>query len=310
MIAGKRIVLFYRDFQRFSGGHLKVWDYFNHVLASSSHEPRIAFSANSKWDDSNPWKRSRNLVTEWKPENAELLFVAGTDWRVVPDRQDERVINLVQHPRHAQTGTELRSYLGRRAVRICVSAEVADAIRQTAEVNGPVVVIPNGIDLPSVSESSAGERRTEVLICGLKLPDLAQAIADDLTDSTIQIRTLIDALPRREFIQALRDAAVAVFLPRLDEGFYLPALEGMAAGTVVVCPDCVGNRSFCLNGVNCFRPAHNGEAIVAATLTAVAQSKDERFRMLKAARSTAAEHSLEREREQFLSILTGIDGLL
>jgi glycosyltransferase involved in cell wall biosynthesis len=49
----------------------------------------------------------------------------------------------------------------------------------------------------------------------------------------------------------INQAKITVFLPYRDiEGFYMPALEGMALGTLVVCPDCIGNRSFCLPGYN------------------------------------------------------------
>jgi len=53
-----------------------------------------------------------------------------------------------------------------------------------------------------------------------------------------------------------------VFLPnqKEGEGFYLPALEGMAVGTLVIFPDCIGNRSFCLSGYNCFRPDYTTES--------------------------------------------------
>ena len=58
-------------------------------------------------------------------------------------------------------------------------------------------------------------------------------------------------------------ARVTVLVPNPKEGFYLPAVEAMAAGTLVVCPDCVGNRAFCLDEVNCLRPAREEDAIVA-----------------------------------------------
>jgi hypothetical protein len=45
---GMRTVLFYRRYRRFHGGHLKVWDYFSHVLASPEFTPRIEFSLRSK----------------------------------------------------------------------------------------------------------------------------------------------------------------------------------------------------------------------------------------------------------------------
>ena len=50
-----RSVLFHRDFRGFSGGHLKVWHYFNHVRHSPDHIPEIYFSEQTIWDESNPW---------------------------------------------------------------------------------------------------------------------------------------------------------------------------------------------------------------------------------------------------------------
>jgi hypothetical protein len=82
----KKLVLFHRDLQRFTGGHLKVWNYFNHVRASDEYEPRIAFTRESKWDQTNPWRNAREFVVEWKPETADLLFLGGTDWRALQDR--------------------------------------------------------------------------------------------------------------------------------------------------------------------------------------------------------------------------------
>src|SRR5213595_1197859 len=95
---GKRLVLFHRDFRRFTGGHLKVWDYFNHVRASNSFEPRIAFTSDSIWDETNPWANSKEFVVEWKPEIADVLFVAGADWKSLstnsPNQFAKPIINL------------------------------------------------------------------------------------------------------------------------------------------------------------------------------------------------------------------------
>jgi glycosyltransferase involved in cell wall biosynthesis len=298
----KKIVLFHRDFQRFSGGHLKVWNYFNHVRASDQFESRIAFTRESKWDETNPWIDAREFVVEWEPETADVLFLAGTDWRVVQDRQlhSRPIINLIQHPRHADVTNETRKYLRNRAVRICVSREVADAINATGEVNGPVFVIPNGIDLPPMPPN---ERKIDILISGFKAPDFAREIAQRLPDAKL----IVDPLPRNEYVDLLRSAKATVFVPRKNEGFYLPALEGMAAGTLVICPDCFGNRSFCLDDVNCFRPAYDLNAIISAVEHATSANHTQ---MLERAAQTAREHSLENEREKFLSILHKIDTLL
>src|SRR5207253_3787485 len=118
----KKLVLFHRDFGGFTGGHLKVWDYFNHVKFSPKHEARIAFTPESQWDSTNPWSGSRDLVVAWQPETADILFLAGTDWRALPKTErrhwKQPIINLIQHPRHAEPKSELRGFLANRAARI------------------------------------------------------------------------------------------------------------------------------------------------------------------------------------------------
>jgi glycosyltransferase involved in cell wall biosynthesis len=89
----------------------------------------------------------------------------------------------------------------------------------------------------------------------------------------------------------------------------LPSLEGMAAGTIVVCPDCLGNRGFCEDRVTCFRPQYATAEIALAARIALQQSQVERARMLKNAEATVRVHSLERERESFARILRQIDQL-
>jgi len=93
------------------------------------------------------------------------------------------------------------------------------------------------------------------------------------------------------------------------EGFYLPALEGMAAGTIVVCPDCLGNRGYCEDKVNCCRPRYSVDEIVSAAHAASEQSENARARMLANATATVGKHSLEGERKSFTEILEHVDQL-
>jgi glycosyltransferase involved in cell wall biosynthesis len=102
---------------------------------------------------------------------------------------------------------------------------------------------------------------------------------------------------------------MALTLPRPTEGFYLPAIEAMASGAIVVCPDCVGNRDFCHDGVNCFRPAYDEGEIIAAVQRAIRLSAAEAVDMRRQADVTVADHSLERERASFLQVLDRVDEL-
>ena len=54
--------------------------------------------------------------------------------------------------------------------------------------------------------------------------------------------------------ELFNEATVFVQTSR-HEGFCLPPLEAMAAGTPVVCTDAHGNRDFCRDGENCLMAA-------------------------------------------------------
>ena len=310
----KRVVLFHRDFRTFTGGHLKTWDYFNHVASATGFESRIAFSPESKWDPTNPWFAMRDKVVPWDASKADIFFLAGMDWRVLSPAQRSNpprpIFNLIQHPRHAAAGSELREFLRHRAIRICVSEEVAAAIKETKEVNGPIFVIPNGIEITSLPRGKRFEdRTTDLLICGLKAPDLARPAYTTFAAPNRVVRWLIEWIPRNDYLKRVADARITLFLPRPSEGFYLPPLEGMACGTTVVCPDCVGNRGFCVDGVNCFRPAYDESSIQSAVASALQQNEGDRIKMQKAAHTTAGQHSLESERASFHNLLKRVDEL-
>jgi len=305
MAGDKGTLLFRRDFQGLTGGHLKVWHYFGHSTRSSRFTPRIHLTPLSTRGADNPWNHAvAGSFAAWEPTAAAALFVAGLDWEAVPDPCPVPVVNLIQHVRHAHAGDPRRRFLPRPAVRICVSEEVADAIRSTREVNGPVVAIPNGIDLENIP--AAATRDVPVLIAGLKNPPFAAALGERLRAAGLVVEVVSDLRPRGEFLELLSRARVAVTLPTEDEGFFLPALEAMAAGAIVVCPDCVGNRGFCLDGVTCLRPSYTLEAVAEAALRAATLPPAAAADMLAAAGAQARGHGLERERTAFLEILDAL----
>jgi len=298
-------LLFHRNWRGFAGGHLKVWDYFRHTKESTFFEPQIYLSPSSLRDDGNPWiANQEKIVNEWKPSKADALFLAGLDWKNVPEDYDRPVINLVQGLRHAVPDDPRYSFLHRRATRICVSKQVAHAIESTGKVNGPVVTIPNGLNLASLPRP-AKERDITVLIAGYKEPNFAEGLYDLLHTSGIHALCLTKQLPRSEYLSLVARSRVTVFLPNrlLGEGFYLPALEGMALGTLVICPDCVGNRDFCIDSNNCLMPEYTEMAINAACSKAADLNASQIRLMQINGRRMAGLHSLEAEMKPYLRIL-------
>ncbi|HEY1772243.1 MAG TPA: glycosyltransferase [Gammaproteobacteria bacterium] len=309
-----RRLLFYRDYHRFTGGHLKFWDYYNHVRASGLYQPELVFSADSVWDASNPWLPVReSVLMEPLSFRPDALFLGGMDWAnaagLIANASDVPILNLIQNVTHADPGP-LRDFLKNKAVRICVSSEVADAVRGTGEVNGPLYVIANGLAVDKLpAPRTLAQRDIDLLVVGNKAPKLAELIVPQLKALGINFKALLERTPRGEFLDWINRARVTLFLPRKREGFYLPQMEGMALETVVVCADCVGNRSFAQHGVNCFKPEGGPQAMVKSAQQALALAPAPREAMLAAGRATAAAHSMARERAAFLKILVDLQGL-
>jgi hypothetical protein len=74
----RRRLLFYRDFRSFTGGHLKVWHYFEHDQSSRFFKPEIYLTPESFAVPDNPWTGIQPPPMQaWQPEAADLLFLGG-----------------------------------------------------------------------------------------------------------------------------------------------------------------------------------------------------------------------------------------
>lgn len=298
-------ILFHRDFKEYTGGHGKVWDYFNHAIALGL-DARVYLTPDSLRDASNPWlSMPQRIESAWQPEKADLLFLAGMDWAELGafDTLDIPVINLVQHVRHADPALPLRPFLSRQAWRICVSRAVSEAIVATGEVAGAVRVIPAALNLPAIEPAFSGARHG-VFIGAFKNPVLGQSLHELLERQGQTARLSTNWLARRDFLDALASAHTAVLLPHATEGFFLPGLEAMALDCAVVMPNCTGNSEYAVDGFNCLMPASTASSLSAA----LARLQDGHLHasVRKAGWQTAARHTLLGEREAFASVLAEV----
>jgi hypothetical protein len=309
------LVLFHRNYKRFQGGHLKVFHYFEHVRSSSSHDARIRFTADSVFDEANPWSALRkSVVAPDEPLAADVLFLAGTDWRQLDpvQRADSPVpiLNLIQGLSDSRRFAAMHEFIGNRAIRICVSPEIQEGLEATGKARGPVLTVPIGLDLEALpAPRPAAERDIDCMVLGVKDPRSARSIARKLERDGGRVLLVERPLPRGELLEAMARSRVTVHLPIVYEGAYLPALESMALGALVVCPDCVGNRSFCRDGDTCFVPGRRKRAIAAAAIDAMRASPQELEPLLRAARQESAARSLAAERTRFLEVLENVQEL-
>jgi glycosyltransferase involved in cell wall biosynthesis len=315
----RAVVLFFRRFRRvgdhtmISGGHLKVWHYFEHVEQSPTYRP-ILRTKDRPLDPDNPWStRPDTVVGPRARVDPAVRFLAGTDWDELPPRRrarpDRPVINLIQHIRHASDRDPRRAFLRFPAVRICVGPEVAEAIAATGEVRGPIITIPNAIDVAVDLSRPLEGRDIDIAVIGNKRPELTREIAARLERGQRRLQVIDGFVPRQVFLDVLARARLAVFVPRLHEGFYLPALEAMALGTPVVCPDAVGNRSFCLDGETCWFSPYDADALVARAEAAAAADAAVVGRIRERAAAEAGRHDLAGEGRAFLAVLADLPAL-
>lgn len=307
-----KIVLFHRNFRGFTGGHLKVWHYFNHVRAAPCCTPKIYFTEVSRWDQANPWWQCHEeIVKTWIPADADVLFLGGLDWTAVPEAfRDEPpipIINIVQGFGHMEPDDPRYDFLRHRAIRVCVNPKVEEALRAVPGVNGPIFHVPMGLDHTSLPQPT--RNGNDLVIAAVKAPELGAALYAKLQRPSRRVELLTKPLPRRDYLQKIADSSVAVFLPLPKEGFYLPLLEAMAMRRIVVCPDCVSNRVYCFSGHNGFRPAYTAAAIEGAAEAALALPEEDARAMSDNAAETAAAYTLDRERDAFLKILSNLDSL-
>lgn len=320
-----RTIWFHRAFKAVTGGEIKHSHYFAHARHMPGFETRIAFTGGSlngalAAERRRLWPVARvDGGAGWTPAGNDVLFLAGTDWRYQSrmglDTTDHPRINLVQHVRHADRDTELWSYLPRRAIRVCVSGEVADAIARTGRAGGPVIAIPNATELPpwdwdtAVGCGAWESRPSPVTVVGYKRPQLAVSLSERLRRDGVKHDVLTRVRERGSFLGRLAEAKVAVCLPDPTEGFYLPALEAMACGCVVVTLDAVGNRGFCHDGENCIVAERDPGSLARAVAHAFWLPEDARSTLLANAAATVAGHALDVERSRFHAVLRDVDGL-
>jgi hypothetical protein len=314
-----RLVVFHRDFKKFQGGHLKVFHYFQHVRSSPDFEARIRFTPESTWDETNPWWSLADAVVKPGEELADpdVLFAAGFDWDVLEregrggnDGAGPPIVNLIQDFRALNPISPLMNYFSHHAIRVCVSPELQEGIERSGLAHGPVVTVPIGFDQASLPDPRPSEERDiDAFVLAIKDRPLGRAVAERLRKESEHVVLVEEALPRQELLALMARARVSVHIPTLVEGAYLPALESMALDSVVVCPDVVGNRSFCRDSETCFVPRRDARAVARAALGAMRAQPTELAPMLATARAMALSRSLAAERDRLLEVLARTDEL-
>ena len=300
-------------------------DAFEHFRESPAFEPFVYFGKETIWYDNpgNLWLSLKDQgLAHWEIRKDDVLFFAGWDWKVLsPEEQKQPpvpILNIAQ-PRHTRLEDARRNFLKNPAIRIAKSS-IGKKILEDYGVNGPVYLIPDAIDLSLIPPPNP-DPGIDVLIVGLKNPDLARALQARLKRFAFRnfkrLKVEIQIPPklptREDFLNLLNRSKIAVFLPldesRGAEGFYLPALEGMAMKKLVICPYAVGNIDFCLPGETCLQPEYNLDALYEMVRRALKMKGADQKRIIENGYKIVQHHTIEKERFALLELLHSADDI-
>jgi hypothetical protein len=243
----KKSISFHRQYWAYSGGHQKVRDYLLHTVSSDKYEPWL-------WSENLSKTQVRlfmdlpgvRLANEYQPHKTNVAFLAGMDWQAYHPFFDEQQIklNLVQHVRHGDKKHPLHQFLRHKAIRLCVSEAVKEAIEPFA--NGPCYTLRMGHDIPKLRLAKVNE----LYILATKQPLLGKQIFDWASGQGLKV-ILHDCPVERELVhQTMAQSRVVIALPNKTEGFFLPGIEAMALADWAVIPDCIASREYCLRNTN------------------------------------------------------------
>lgn len=309
------------------GGVVKIFDYVNHAV-SLGYEPVIACPETYK--PGLPlfeMERFSRLTPEGgveftDPEKVavgphDLAFLSWpTHYGILEPRlsrwtRHEQVISIVQNVRWANPrwiGGYAVRLLSRPMARITTNDVVLDAVKPYLNPSSMTEVIMLGND----SAFFAKDREGGVGGPGgpggpvkVGYTTWKSAVGDGVArvlagDPGFEFRAIREPVGWRELRGLYHWSDVFLATPLAEEGFYMPGLEAMAAGAVVISPDAGGNRAYCRFGENCVGVDLEDAEGYAAALKALRDGPVLEVELLRrAGYETVGRHTLERERELF-----------
>jgi hypothetical protein len=304
-----------------TGGVIKVFDYARHAL-DLGHEPVIcsgrhyrpglplfgierfaalAPEAGTRWVRGQAFRVGPGELAlfSW-PAHHEVVAA-----RLDPGSPSERVIHLVQNTRHGNPlwlGGLATRLLAEPMARIMITREVLEACSPYLTSGSPTRVIPEGHDWPYFSKERSGglPRPVKVAYTTWKSAAGVEVEAALAGDPRFVFRSVRGPAAWPELREVYHWCDVFLGFPNPQEGFYLPGLEAMAAGALLVCPDVEGNRAYCRWGENCL-PVEWGSApgYLRALERLAGMSVAEVEARRTAGYAVLPKHTLEEERSRF-----------
>lgn len=309
------------------GGVVKIFDYVTHCLAlgmepivycpeqATSDLPLFSIDHFSGIVDSVQIEQLSALRIE---KGDFVLFSWPTHYGLISERieanaSNREVIHIVQNTRHANPQW-LQGYATRLLTRPFTRIMVADPVREACEPflnpSSLTTTIVEGHNWEYFSKDRGGGGFTHPIRVAYTTwkSDIGSRVERELAGSSdFSFRHISETVGWKELRDLYHWCDVFLAAPGPQEGFYLPGLEAMAAGAILVTPDVGGNMQYCEFGGNCLEAQFDDLESYVSSLTRVSSmSVSEISRIREEARRSLDEHTLNGERQGFGSLLSGI----
>jgi glycosyltransferase involved in cell wall biosynthesis len=227
------------------------------------------------------------------------------------------VISIVQNVRWANPTFE-RGYavrlLSRPMARIMTNDVVLEACRPYLNRSSMTEVIMLGNDSDFFAKERSGGFKAPIKVGYTTWKsDVGDRVAAMFRgrNSGFRFRAIREPVGWKELKKLYHWSDVFLATPLIEEGFYMPGLEAMAAGAVVISSDAGGNRAYCRFGENCVQARFDdAEDYAAALLSLKDAGPGEVERLRRGGYAAVKSHTLEHERDRFGEFMVRLTGRL
>lgn len=306
-------VLFYQHFGRkgvVRGAHHKTFDFFHHIKTFPDFEPYIFFDDDSVWDADIPWFHLYKTMPTLKDLDFEpdILFLnSGKDWIRYNQKRtinpEIPIISPVNNFRATKPGHKSFDFLGRKAIRLCPSPEIYDAVKNHPNTVGETIYMPNGVGISDEALTLKNNKTIDVLIVGNKNPDMANQFLSEIKNLNLNIEVINGWISKKEFQMKLAQSKISIHLPKQVEEHYIPGIEAMMLNSFVIIPDCIGNRSYSQDRGTCIITPYDLVGFKTALNHVLTISDNEFKGIVQFAKESTHQYSMEIENESLYKAL-------
>ncbi|MEI2384542.1 glycosyltransferase [Breoghania sp. JC706] len=221
---------------------------------------------------------------------------------------DIRFIHLIQNVRHNNMFFDrgaARDLLMKNMLRICITDQVYDAVKELVPDENLMELNFHGFDFEFFRRPAIRANPRLRLGYNLFKSNFGERVREACEAKGLPVE--FEVVPRGVSWENLRAAyhACDAFIgtPLREEGYYLPGIEALAGGDVLICSDAVGNRSYLAADAAWTVGYEDVDDYVAKIEQLLAMAPEDRERLQASAVDFASQFSLEMEKQGFRSFL-------